>query len=371
MLARFRSSLRWFCSYRSIRLTHDGTRFVLLTLAVGVAAINTGNNLLYLLLAMLLSLIVISGMLSEQCLKQLDIRRRMPEHIFANRPSTAAIVISNRKRRFPSFSLRIMDLIGGMPVDRGIHVLHLPARSTALEAYPLLVPRRGLYRLDGIKLLTPFPFGLFIKAASLPLPCELVVYPELRSLADGLVQDLMALGQEQAVSQRGQGVGLYNLREYHTGDDSRAIHWKTSARQGRLTVKETEAEDLHRVTIGLPTTVSDGVPSLADRERCEGKFEEAVTLAASLVTFFHERRYAVRLIAGPTVVPYSRGERHYYHMLRELGLCTATIIPGPSAVPESFRYLGGPEGELSILIVPWDDRRLVSWAAGISHVIHV
>src|SRR5438105_13638821 len=64
---RLRDLLHSAYNYRSIRLTSDGTRFVVLTLAVGVAAINTGNNLLYLLLAMILSIIVHSGMISEQC----------------------------------------------------------------------------------------------------------------------------------------------------------------------------------------------------------------------------------------------------------------------------------------------------------------
>jgi uncharacterized protein (DUF58 family) len=371
MIARIRSSLRWFYNYRSIRLTHDGTRFVLLTLAIGVAAINTGNNLLYLLLAMLLSLIVISGMLSEQCLKQLDIRRRMPEHIFANRPTTAAMMIANRKRRFPTFSLRVMDLFGTVPVDRGIHLLHLPPHASALQTYPLLMPRRGFYRLDGIKLLTPFPFGLFMKAASLPLPCELVVYPELKPLPDELVQELLMLGQERSVSQRGQGVGLYNLREYQAGDDSRDIHWKTSARQGRLTIKETEAEDLRRVTITLPTSAPKHLAEAADPTQWEGKFEEAVRLAASLITFFHERGYALRLIAGETEIPFAAGERQYYQLLRVLALCKPTTMPSTAPLPDSYRSLERPGGELSVLLMPWDDPRLAPLSRQVSRVIRL
>src|SRR2546426_12793719 len=86
---RIREFFRWFYRYRSLRLTPERVRFLLLTLAVGVAALNTGNNLLYLLLAMMLSLIVMSGILSEQCLRHLVIRRRIPEHVFAkDRKST-------------------------------------------------------------------------------------------------------------------------------------------------------------------------------------------------------------------------------------------------------------------------------------------
>lgn len=366
---KLRAAIRFAYNYRSIRLTPDGTRFVLLTLAVGVAAINTGNNLLYLLLAMMLSLIVISGMLSEQCLKQLEIRRRLPEHIFANRPTTAALIIANRKRRFPTFSLRAMDLVDTAVVDRGIHILHLAARASALRTYPLLLPRRGVYRLDGVKLLTPFPFGLFMKAATLHLPCEVVVYPEIRPLPDSVVQNLAALGHEQSISQRGPGVALYNLRTYQAGDESRSIHWKTSARQRQLMVKETEAEDLRRVTIVLPAQFDEA--DSERRARHEQQFEQAVIMAASLLTFFHECAYAIRLIVGDQDSQYGIGPQQYYVLLRTLGLCQPQAGAHADRVPEVYRTLGGAAGEMSILVLPWPDPRLTALASQVSKVIQI
>ncbi len=50
---------------RRLRITFEGKAFLLITLGVGAAAINTGNNLLYLAFSMNLSLIVVSGFLSE------------------------------------------------------------------------------------------------------------------------------------------------------------------------------------------------------------------------------------------------------------------------------------------------------------------
>src|SRR5207245_9138126 len=102
------------------------------------------------------------------------------------------------------------------------------------------------------------PSGPFIKAAPVPVSSDLVVYPALQPLPEGFLLDLAVLGHDQAVSRRGQGVGLYNLREYLPGDDSRMIHWKTSARQARLMVRETETEDLRQVTLALPTAIAVG-----------------------------------------------------------------------------------------------------------------
>lgn len=351
MLERLREWFRWFYRYRSIRLTPEGTRFVLLTLAVGVAAINTGNNLLYLLLAMLLSLIVMSGLLSEQTLKQLEFRRRMPDRMFASRPATVSLSIANRKTRVPTFSLRVQDVVSGLAVDRGIHLLYAPPGSVTVQSYPLVVGRRGLHRIEGIKLLTRFPFGLFLKAATLPAESEVVVYPEVRPLPAALVHDLTTRGEDRSVSRRGPGTALYNLRRYHDGDDSRAIHWKTTARQRRLMIRETEAEEQRRVVLVLPTEVPD---------RARTVFEQAVSLTASLAAFFHQQGHAIGLLIGGQEIPTGTGEAHYDAMLRALALCQPEGA-GSSAHPALLERLGRTApGDTMLVVLSWADPAVLS-----------
>lgn len=359
---RISQFVRWFYRYRSIRLTPEGTKLILFTLAVGLAAINTGNNLLYLLLAMMLSLIVISGLLSEQCLKRLEVRRHLPEYLFANRPATVTISIANRKLRIPSFSLRVMDVVQGTAMDRGLRLLHLPPRASVLLSYPILVTRRGFYRIQGIKLLTRFPFGLFIKAATLPLESEVVVCPELRPLPDALVHELTTQGQDQALPRRGQGVSLHNLRLYRPGDDSRAIHWMTTARQSKLIVRETEAEDQRRVTIALSTAI---------RSKHHQDFERAVILAASLIAFFHERSYALRALVGDLEIPYGTGEAHFYSILRALALCEPIPVVESAPVPNLFKTLGDRSEFLEsvLLVLPWPDPHLMAECQDVSRVV--
>jgi uncharacterized protein (DUF58 family) len=360
MFERIRESFRWFYRYRSIRLTSEGTRYVLLTLAVGVAAINTGNNLLYLLLAMLLSLIVMSGLLSEQSLKQLEFRRRMPDRVFANRPAIVSLSIANRKARVPTFSLRVQDVVAGAAVDRGIHLLHAPPRSVTVQSYPLLVAQRGLHRIEGIKLLTRFPFGLFLKAATLPFASEVVVYPEIKPLPMALAHDLTTRGHDHIISRRGPGVALYNLRRYHDGDDSRAIHWKTTARQRRLMVRETEAEDQRRVVLVLPTAV----PAQA-----QPAFEQAVSLTASLAAFFHRQGHAIRLLVGEQEIPAGIGEAHYDSILRALALCRP--VPPEAPVPEALRSPAGRAApdELMLIVLSWRDPAALSAFGGFGRIL--
>nr|MBI3613977.1 DUF58 domain-containing protein [Nitrospirota bacterium] len=361
---KIREFFRWFYRYRSIRLTQDGTRFVILTLAIGVAAINTGNNLLYLLLAMMLSLIVMSGILSEQCLRQLEIQRLLPQEAFANQPTTGGFSIANRKPRLPTFSLQVMDVIGSTAIDRGIHLLHLPPQAVTIQSYPLLISKRGLYRLDGIKLLTKFPFGLFVKAANLPLQDELVVYPEIRPLPESLVHDLTALGHEQSIPRRGPGVALYNLRSYQAGDESRTIHWRTSARQARLMVKETEAEDQRHVTLALPISVPEAE---------HARFEKAVALTASLIAFFHEQGYAISLLLGAIVIPHDSGRAHMHRLFRALALCQPNPASTSAALSDPWLTLGERtgQGDLTLLVRPCEAPRLSRIETQVSRVVTI
>lgn len=342
-----RKFIRWIAQSRSIRLSSDGVRFVLLSVGIGVASINTGNNLLYLLFAMMLSLIVISGILSERCFKHVEVSRRLPPVLFANQPVTAAFVITNRSSRFPIFSLHVMDVLGGTAVERGVHVLHLLPKAVTMQYYPLLVKRRGVYVLDGFRLLTRFPFGLFVKATTMPMRSEIMVYPEVQSLPVNLLNDLSIVGHDDPLPQRGQGTALHNLRLYHPGDDSRAIHWKTTARKSLLIVRETEAEDQRRVGIVLETEI----PSLGVDHR--DLFEKAVSLAASLAVLFTEQAYEIRFMVGEQQLAYETGGAHLARMLSMLAVCEPTVEP---RVPRRFHRQVAHHNELTIHVLACPDR---------------
>ena len=87
--------------------TKEGWWFLFATLGLGFAAINTGNNLLYLLLSMLLGTIVVSGVLSEQCLRRLRLHRAAPREIFAGTPAAVGCLLHNGKRVLASYSLTV------------------------------------------------------------------------------------------------------------------------------------------------------------------------------------------------------------------------------------------------------------------------
>jgi uncharacterized protein (DUF58 family) len=297
---------------RSLSVTPEGTRFLLFAVAVAIAAVNTGNNLFYLLLAMLLSLILISGLLSGQCIRRLAFRRQVPDYVFANTPEWVSLTVSNHKRRVPAFSLRICDIGDGHDVDGTMRIPHLaPLRSTVAR-YIIRAPHRGFHRLKGVHVSTPFPFGLFHKSAYYPAETTILVCPELIPLPASILDQLTAVDQTRSLMRRGPGMALYNLREYRPGDDSRAIHWMTTARTSKLMLKETEAEDQRAVTLVLPLT-APATDTAA--------FERAVSVTASLAAYFHAGGYAIRALVGDMEIGPSSGWDNYIAILKALALC--------------------------------------------------
>jgi len=345
---------------RSIRLTSEGTRFLLFTFGIGLAAINTGNNLFYLLLAMMLSLIVISGLLSEHCLRRLEFRRHVPDLIMANEPTTLTLSVTNRNRHLPSFSLRLSDVVEGQDVDRGLAIRLLPPQSSVLLTYPLLATKRGWIRFEGIRVQTLFPFGLFLKKGFYSTEAHLLVSPPIKPLTLRFVDELVSEGQGESLPRRGDGSQLYNLRFYQPGDDSRAIHWMTTARTSQLTVRETESEDQRRITVVLSIVVP---------EECEPLFERSVTFVASLLWQLTERAYPVRLIVGKEDSGLGLGSAHLLAMLRLLALCERQPPEtGDHDDPPLFTYDG--EGSYTLAVVPWSNQAAPTKTMQADRVLH-
>src|SRR5260370_15331116 len=88
-----------------IRITTVGLWYVLLTVLVGVAATNTGNNALYTVLAMMFAVLVLSRLLSRDNVRRLAIVLEPPREIFANRPFAMGFALTNQSRLRPRWFL--------------------------------------------------------------------------------------------------------------------------------------------------------------------------------------------------------------------------------------------------------------------------
>ncbi|MEZ4467090.1 MAG: hypothetical protein R3F60_28760 [bacterium] len=120
---------------RRLRFTREGRYLVAITLGIGFAAVNTGNNLLFLVLGMLLSFIIVSGVLSEQTLRGLSVIRDLPRDVHAGRPFLTGITLTNTKARVPSFSIQVEDIVDGRPVAKKCYFLKVPAGASQQTSY--------------------------------------------------------------------------------------------------------------------------------------------------------------------------------------------------------------------------------------------
>ncbi len=298
----------WLYRNRSIAFTPPGTRFVLLTLVVGVAAVNTGNNLLYLIVGMMLSLIIVSGILSEQSLRRIRLQWDLPHRVFAQKPVPAWIKIRNEKRYLPSFSFHVEETA---LADLSRYVFKLSAGQTLEASCQIGFPKRGLHAIPPAVLRTTFPFGFFRKSLIHPPVQKVLVYPRVIPLRREVGRGRLPIEASQPNRDRGSGSELHSLRDYTSADDARGIHWKASARESKLLTKEFEREEDQRVSIclsdhlpGYPERPSDGPPrprpgSMAPTavpDRLREDFERAVQLTASLVVSLDRKGYAVDLL---------------------------------------------------------------------------
>jgi len=263
---------------RSLSFTRFGAWFIIVCLAVGIAAINTGNNLLYLVVAMMLSMMLVSGILSEQALKKIRVTRRLPDDIYAGTPFPVRFSIHNEKSRIPSYSLSVSAYYPNKTQGAGGFLPRLGPGESGAALVDETVALRGRWVCSGFEVSTLFPFGLFVKIRRFPREEARTVYPHVRTLDGELTEELSARAGELTVNRKGHGSELRSLRLYQEHDEARLIHWKSSARSGVLMAKEYEAETKRAVCVIL-----DNLKPLTPPEDYNERFEEAVTLAATVI----------------------------------------------------------------------------------------
>ena len=231
--------------------------FFALILGVGLAALNTGNNLMYMVLALLLSFLVLSGVLSESALRGIRVRRRTPGELFAERTTHLAIEITNDQKRVPAFAVVVEDLVGpsietAVPGGRAF-ALRVGPGETETRSYALNPAERGPLRFAGFRVATRFPFGLFSKAMIIEAPSETLVYPAIDEVHSLAIPGGVPRRGESRGGQGGGSPESAGLRAFTPGDPYRRVHWRATLRRGQLLVRDQEHERNAEHTVRLRT----------------------------------------------------------------------------------------------------------------------
>jgi len=349
-LAR-RTPLRWIGYRTEYKVSGEGWIYFGGLLLVALAALNTGNNLLFLILASLIALILMSGILSSISLSGIEMQLNLPEHIFAGQPVRAQVELENQKLTLPSFSLRVEAVqektsSGVTILEKPVYFPYVPRQDRVQQIVPMKFPRRGVYHQDAFRIVTRFPFGFLQKARRLDLRTEALVYPSVDPTAE--YRDVLPVLQGALESVvKGRGQDLYGVRDYIHTDSARLVHWKATARSGSLMVREFTREEDSRVLLVLDPHAAATEKSAATAQSIiNERFERAVALCANIAWHFYQANAMLQFRSVDFDTPLAPAERNIFRILRHLALVQPLpldpeqkLIAELASVPELFKII--------------------------------
>jgi len=334
--------LRWLFFELDYQFTREGAIYSIATVVIALAALNTGNNLLFIIVASLLAGILMSGVLSRIVLTGVELKLDLPDHVFARQPVLASLSLENRKLTLPSFSLTVSgEATGGTPVPQEqekkkkaksgtgvspvfaatrilrepVYFPYIPRNRHATQPVELLFARRGRYAQKGFQVTSRFPFGFLIKTRQVEAANELVVYPPVEPTEE-FYEILPLISGELESFYRGRGHDLYSIRDYQSSDSARVVDWKATAKAQALKVREFTREDERRVELVFDSFLPAGTDT---PERLE-RFERAVSFCACLAWHFYEIDSEMKFRARDRETPVAPAGEIIYDVLHYLAL---------------------------------------------------
>lgn len=231
--------------------TKEGFFFIALSLIIGFAALNTGNNLLYIIFGITLSLVAISGVVSMINISSIDINFDSQSDIFALTPGYLWISVKNKKKYVPSYSITVNIQ------DKKYYIDKIATEETEKLRIKSFFTERGLNQLPGISISTRYPFGFFTKWIIMNFDeKDVVVFPRLIAVTNEEDTIDNSIGENNS-NKYGTGEELKSLKEYSQGDNIKDIHWKVSAKMNKLISKEYFSETKKNIKIDFKPNVDD------------------------------------------------------------------------------------------------------------------
>jgi len=254
-----------------VRLTRIGVSFVIFTVIIGFAAINTGNNALYIGLSFMLGCLLLSGIASKNGLQRLHVEFERVQEAWAGRPAEGKLRIANR-----STIWNVRDVIVTSPeLAAPIFIPIINRRGDVRVDASFLFAKRGIVQLKTIYLYTRYPFGFFFKKRRAKISGEVIVFPKLLDEQTERERFRFVDGDLHPSNRAGIGTDVHSFREYVRGDSWRHIYWKKSASLGRWIMKQTEVEAARAVQVV--------VDPYKPRGTSDDDFERMISEAATFI----------------------------------------------------------------------------------------
>jgi uncharacterized protein (DUF58 family) len=300
--------------------------FLVATPLLALAALNTGNNAIYLLLALALGAFVASGAFSRHTLKHLRATVQPAGESFAGAPVMLSVEVSNGSSWLPAAGVVVR--LAGMPGQSLVPTV--PPRGRVTASLMTAFERRGRQGVPELQVEVRLPLCFFTKSVRWEQPLEVLVYPRRFVGAAARFSGTGAAEVAAPVGAVVRGGEVHQLREFRTGDDRRDMHWKQTARQQRLIVVERRERAMPSRFLVLDRQLprrEDGALLL--------RFEDIVSEVATAAVDRLGRGEAVGLVIGGSVTPPQTGRRQARRVLERLALVQA-VGPGEDPLPSEI-----------------------------------
>lgn len=330
------------------------------------------------LLVFILLLVLLAGGVSRlwnhYCLARVDYRRHLgSSRVFFGEEVQLEIEVSNRKM-LPLPWLQIDDAVPeevtflkgriSAPLEERRpmlrNLLTLGWYHRVKRRYPLKCLKRGLFAFGPARVRSGDLFGFFTREMTLPEEDYLLVYPRIVPLEKLGIPSRQPVGDMRARADIFQDPILTRgVREYQPGDSLKRIHWKSTARTGKLQTKLFETTTTPDVAIFYDVRTSKPPLQGVITERLELGIVAAASLANHALAHGHRVGLYVnqnqRFAGKPLRLPASQNPDQLRHILEALaGVHPIDMISIEQLVQRESTLLGWGSTILVISAAPTD-----------------
>jgi uncharacterized protein (DUF58 family) len=260
---------------------------------------------------MLLGPLLLNWRIVTSNLRGLRIQRKLPPALCAGDPLSVSLHLSNERRRPASWAVVVEEQIrresgNGQngsrlpaPLRPNVAFPYVPAGASRKGGYRGRLIERGRYRFGPLRISTRFPFGLFARTITVGEVDRLTVLPRLGRLTAGwAARRLDAFLADRRRGQAGCEGDFYGVRGWHSGDGRRLVHWRSSARLGKLVVRQFEQPRNRDVALVLDLWQPDS-PAQKHLDDVELAVSFAATVLADLCRKGGSNAYLALSRTGP------------------------------------------------------------------------
>jgi len=355
------------------QIAREGWVFLFTIAIVAIAAFNTGNNLIFIILSASLALLAVSEFLAHSNLRRLTPEIDLPDCVPAAQPFLSVFSLHNQRRRIPAFSCFLTCFLDRVvepstsskpesqsaeEFSQSSYFPFLAGHGCSRHTVWLQMPRRGLYRLSRLDMTTRFPFGFVQKRRGLSLSLELTVLPEVEP-PNEFFEMLPLLSGAFESYYKGSGSDLHSIRDYRAQDSGRFLDWKASAKTGQLMVREFTREDDRKCCFVFDNTLFDF------EEQDRPAFEKAVMLCASALRHFQEMDCETRLVTPMQSTRYGQSESDLLENLKILALiqpqqgANSALLALASEAGFKIVFTASRRGQVPTSV--WNSAHIVFW----------